>query len=102
MKPLSVIYSKEARLDLHSIFDYIQLYRPSAAEDFLDTVHRAVQRITMHPRSGSLARDKKLKTKGYRYIVIDEYLMFYRCSNEKATILRFVHGRRHYVPLLLS
>jgi toxin ParE1/3/4 len=102
VKPLAVVYSKEARRDLHSIFDYIQLFRPSAAENFIDAVDRTIRRIAALPRSGSQARDKKLRKKGYRYIVVDEYLLFYRYSKGSLTILRLVHGRRHYVPLLLS
>ena len=102
MKALAVVYSKEARQDLHSIFDYIRLFRASSAEDFLSVVDRAVGRIAALPRSGPAARDKKLKVRGYRYIAIGEYLLFYRYSNTTVTVLRFVHGRRHYVPLLIS
>ena len=102
MKSRFVFYSKEARQDIHSVFDYIQLFRPSAADHFIEAVDHAVQRIALLPRSGSQPRDKTLKAKGYRYIVIDEYLLFYRFSNDSVSILRLVHGRRHYVPLLLS
>ena len=66
------------------------------------TVDRAVQRIAVLPRCGPAARDQKLRARGYRYIAISEYLMFYRYSNTTVTILRLVHGRRHYAPLLIS
>lgn len=102
MSSLAVVYSREARQDLHSIFDYIRLFRESSAEAFLATVDRTVSRIAAHPRSGPEARDKKLRARGYRYIPIDEYLLFYRYSGTTVTILRFVHGRWHYVPLLIS
>jgi plasmid stabilization system protein ParE len=102
VKPLAVIYSKQARQDIHSIFDYIQLFRPQAAEHFIERLDRVVERVAHLPRSGPLPRDKRLRTLGYRYAVVDEYLLFYRCSRISVAILRMVHGRRHYVPLLLS
>jgi len=102
MRPLPIFYSKEARRDIHSVFDYIRLFRPSAAEEFLVRLNHVVQQIAAYPKSGSLPRHSRLKNKGYRYAAIDEYVLFYKPSLDEVTILRLVHGRRHYVPMLLS
>jgi toxin ParE1/3/4 len=102
VKSLPVYYSAEARRDVHSVFDYIAAFRPQAAEQFVESIDTAVQRIASLPQSGSRSRSPRLKSLGYRYVVIGEYLLFYRYSKESLVILRLIHGRRHYVPLLLS
>ncbi|MBU0649736.1 type II toxin-antitoxin system RelE/ParE family toxin [Patescibacteria group bacterium] len=47
-----------------------------------------------HPFLGHIPRDDKLKSSGYRVLVIESYLAFYIVRGKTVEIHRVVHGSR--------
>jgi hypothetical protein len=64
----------------------------------------AAERIERHSYSGVAVPDKKLAGDGYRMVVIENYLMFYKAFEDKRriTVYRFINGKRDYPSLFRS
>ena len=45
-------------------------------------------------------RDLALAAKGYRYLIVENYLVFYTISGQTVQIQRILYGRRNYQYIL--
>ena len=99
-----VIVSKEAHNDIDEIANYIaqELNNIQAATAFLDDIENSYRRIADNPFMYALCEDIRLQEKGYRKVVIKNYLVLYRVIEEEKTVyvIRVVYGARDYVKLL--
>jgi plasmid stabilization system protein ParE len=59
-----------------------------------------LQSLATHPFTGRVPRDPKLITLGYRVLVVDNYLVFYKVKRTTVLIYRILHGARDIVHLL--
>lgn len=96
----TLCYLPRAKKDLEDIFGYICLDSPSRAALFLTRIDHALSRLARLPLAGFLPRDLYLKQKGYRLLVIRDYLVFYRVEKKRVVIYRVIHGKRRYEFLL--
>ncbi|WIF95223.1 type II toxin-antitoxin system RelE/ParE family toxin [Caminicella sporogenes] len=78
-----------AKEDLEKIYDYItnELYNESAAENLLDKIEESFMRLKDFPFSCSFVADEFLKNKGYRKLIIDNYIGFYIVDESKNKLL---------------
>lgn len=95
-----VIYSRFAWKDLEQIYDFISKDSNTVAQAFLDQIDEKIGRLGSFPESGHLPKQNYLRTKGYRILVIGEYLVFYRFKPRQVKIDRIIHGKRRYEFLL--
>ncbi len=74
-----LITSKEACKDIDDIVHYIaiELVNPAAAAGFLKDVEKSYHTVINNPRMYSLCQDARLGRKGYRKIVIKNYLILF-------------------------
>lgn len=74
----------------------------SAALHYLEQIETAMNRLREYPLSGSLPRYKILKKQGYRVLIIERHLVFYKVfeADRSVIIYAIVDGRREYVNLL--
>ncbi len=93
-------YLPRAKSDLETIFDYICRDAPSRAPAFLKKIDRTVQRLKSFPLSGAMPKDGLLKKKGYRFLTIENYLVFYRVEKKAVWIYRVLRGKRRYELIL--
>jgi plasmid stabilization system protein ParE len=93
-----------AEEDLDGIFDYITniLEAPVAANRLMAKIEKSIQGLKATPRIGPKCRDEALSKKGYRKLIIDNYIAFYLVNDEEKTIIvmRVIYGRRNYTALL--
>ena len=99
-KSCLILYLSPAERDLKDLFDYICRDSPSRATQFLDKIDRTISRLSRFPLSGVIPRDKLLQRKGYRVLVVVDYLIFYRFEKKSVVIYRILHGKRRYEFLL--
>ena len=69
---------------------------------YLDKIETAVNRLQEFPESGSIPRYSILKKQGYRVLIVERHLVFYKI-NEKdkiVVIYAIVDGRREYLNLI--
>jgi plasmid stabilization system protein ParE len=81
--------------DFISIFDWIACDSPSNAAAFVDKLDQRLGNLETHPFLGRIPRDDKLKTSGYRILVIESCLVFYIIRGKTVEIHRVVHGSRN-------
>jgi addiction module RelE/StbE family toxin len=93
-----------AEEDLDGIFGYITntLEAPVAANRLMIKIEKAIQSLRDTPRIGPKCRDEILGKKGYRKLIINNYIVFYLVDDETRTVIvmRVIYGRRNYTALL--
>jgi toxin ParE1/3/4 len=61
-----------------------------------------IMRLNEFPDSGSIPRYSPLKRQGYRVLIVERHLVFYKVNGESKTITIYaiVDGRREYRNLI--
>jgi len=97
-------YTPAAVDDLDEIFSYISKENVASAEIMLEKISNGIARLTEFPNMGSVLSDEEytLIQHGYRFIVVQPYLIFYRIINRAVIIHRILHGRRDYLRELFT
>lgn len=99
-----VTVTKEARRDLIAIRDYIrgELRNESAARRIMSELKKSIQSLDQFPACGrSLDALLSVHT-DYRYLVCENYCIFYLCDEKNAVVVRILHQRQNYLKALFS
>ena len=87
--------------DLQEIGDYIayQLYAPESAAALMNEIEEAVKRACAFPDSLSPLRDELLRRRGYRKIIVKNYLIFVLPDKQTKTlnVMRVMYYARDYL-----
>ena len=75
---------------------------PESARRITDGLYAAMERLTRFPLSAPLIRDVELRRLGYRYVIVKNYLLFYRLIGDTVYVYHIVHGKTDYPVLLRS
>lgn len=105
MQPKNKIsYSPAAVDDMDEIFSYITGENAPAADSMLRRLDESILKLADFPNMGSMLSedDYSLLQRGYRFIVVGSYLIFYRIVDDTIIIHRILHGRRDYLRELFS
>lgn len=80
----------------------VELNAPKASENLFYEIDRKRKLIEENPLLFPLVRDPYLSKKGFRWIGVKNYMMFYRVNElEKIiTINRFLYGHRDWMNIL--
>lgn len=72
------------------------------ALNYLDKIERAINRLEEFPMSGSVPRYSILRKQGYRILIVERHLIFYKVDGdrEEVVIYAIVDGRREYRNLI--
>lgn len=73
---------------------------PESARRIVDRLYDAMERLTRFPLSAPLIRDVELRRLGYRYVIVQNYLLFYRLLGDTVYVYHIVHGKTDYPTLL--
>ena len=101
-KPYKVIYYPIAMDDVSNILDYISKDNPPVAIELIDKIDNSIQSLSEFPYRGIIPRDFHLKSKKYRMLIIDSFIVFY-IVNESLTvieIMRVLSSKQNYSALL--
>ena len=94
----------KAAEDLDAIYGYIfnTLSAAKAADDLFAQIEKATMRLTVFPFSGSHVLEEPLRAKGYRKVIVDNYLIFYLVDEEgkQVVIMRVLFGASKYLDIL--
>ena len=99
---VSVKFSPEALRDLDEIYDYIAnvLKSPDAADNTVNKILDKTDLLSDNPEIGTQLFFENDLFSGYRYMVSDNYLAFYRITNESVFVDRVIYGKRDYMKIL--
>jgi toxin ParE1/3/4 len=69
---------------------------------YLDKIEESINRLKKFPNSGSIPRYSILKKQGYRVVIVERHLIFYKVSEKNKTVIVYaiVDGRREYQNLI--
>lgn len=103
-KPYQIQYTPLAYEDLDRIDSYIAetLVNPSVADRLMEKMETSIHQLKEFPYIGSEVADPYLAAKGYRKLVVDNYIVFHLVNDERRMVLimRVIHGAREYRDLL--
>ncbi|MDD3174493.1 MAG: type II toxin-antitoxin system RelE/ParE family toxin [Herbinix sp.] len=69
---------------------------------YLDKIETAINRLREFPESGSVPRYTILKKQGYRVVIVERHLIFYKINEADKLVIIYsiVDGRREYRNLI--
>jgi plasmid stabilization system protein ParE len=95
----SVRLLRVAEDDLTEIVTYIAADRPLAADKFASRIERSLSRLAQNPHLGRIPDEEGLLRLGYRYLVVENHLIFYAIEGDTIYVHRILHGARDYLSL---
>lgn len=100
----SVIMTDSAEEDLSLIINYIADDSGSKdiANDYYEKLYKAIFSLKDFPERGIIPRYTVLKNQGFRVLLMESHLIFYRVyPQEKSVIIfRIMHAKRDYKNLI--
>ena len=97
-------FSTKASEDLEQIYIYIaeKLFADVAADRLLNKIEDSIIRLINFPYSGNFVSDELLNSKGYRKLIVDNYLVFYLVNEieKQVVIMRILFGAQNYQSIL--
>ena len=104
-KPMKnkIYYSPEAKRDLDDIWEYVEyeLSNPTARK-VIKRIMDDVDQLGMFPSLGAKLSSITDAETDYRYIVSENYMTFYRISQNDIYVDRILYGRRDYLRILFG
>jgi plasmid stabilization system protein ParE len=91
-------YSREARLDLLEIWEYIARDNIDVADRVEREIEQALSMLARHPELGHRRRD--LTTKPVRFWAVYSYLIVYDPTAQPLEVARILSGYRDIAALL--
>ena len=90
-----------AQIELEDIAQvYLSLAGVQYARKITDKIYNALEQLAHFPLSGSPVHDKELFNLGYRFIVVEKYIIIYRLIDETVYVYHLFDGRTDYPTLL--
>ncbi|MBQ5314640.1 MAG: type II toxin-antitoxin system RelE/ParE family toxin [Oscillospiraceae bacterium] len=85
------------------VSSFVMLGSKQGAIRIKDKINKAAEQILHFPYSGVTVPDPKMSKQGFRMIVVEKYLMFYRIFEDEKKIIfyRVLNGKRDY-PILMN
>ena len=99
-----LVYHRDSGEIEHRIFrdviDYLNTLSQDTALKYYDRLTSEIASLSMMPERCPRPRDLALAAKGYRYLVVGNYLVFYVVAGNVVQIRRILYARRDYKQLL--
>lgn len=100
----NVILTNDANNDINQIIVFIATESRSkkVAVEYLNKLETAILSLNKFPERGSNPRYKILRNQGFKFIVIEQHLIFYKIKEENKTIIvyRVLHQKSSYQNFL--
>ena len=89
-----------AKRDLEDVISYLNTLSPDAALRYYDLLVDEIASLAKMPERCPRPKDLALAAKGYRYLLVKNYLVFYVVAGDTVQIRRILYARRNYQALL--
>ncbi len=89
-----------AKRDLMDIINYLNTLSADAALRYYDLLSGKIGSLSQMPERCPNVRNIPLKVKGYRCLVVENYLVFYVVKGDTVQIRRILYGKRNFEWLL--
>lgn len=89
-----------AEEDFTEIISFIASDNPTAADAIANKIEKNLELLSENPNLGRIPREEEIRNLGYRYLIVQNYLIFYTIEEKTILIHRILHGARNYKTLL--
>lgn len=89
-----------ARQDMEDVIAYLNTLSPDVALRYYDLLVEEIASLAKMPERCPRPKDLALAAKGYRYLIVKNYLVFYVVVGDTVQIRRILYARRDYQSLL--
>lgn len=89
-----------AERDFKNIIDYLNTLSKDTALKYYDTIIEKISSLENFPNRCPYVRDTFLKAKGYRYLTVKNYYIFYRIVGDTVYVYRIIYDKQDYLSLL--
>ena len=89
-----------AEEDFTEIISYIAADDPTAADVIANKIEKNLNLLSENPKPGRIPREEEIRNLGYRYLIVQNYLIFYTVEERAIYIHRILHAARNYKILL--
>ena len=99
----SIDFLSSALKDLTEIISsFVMLGSKEGAVRIKEKFNKASQQIQLFPYSGISVPDKKLSDFGFRMIVVEKYLMFYKVFDDESKVIVYhiLNGKTNYPSMM--
>lgn len=100
MESYNVKIYPSAEQDLLDIIEYLNTLSAEAALRYFDLLTEQIASLSIMPERCPHPKDLALTAKGYRYLIAENYLVFYKVVGDTVQIHRILYARRDYQNLL--
>lgn len=73
---------------------------PQAAIKYYDLIIEKIGSLSEMPARRPFVQDITLKAKGFRYLIVESYIVFFIVKIDTVQICRIIYGKRNYEGLL--
>jgi len=85
-----------AKKDLLDIVDYVNTLSPGAAVNLYISIVEKIGTLTEMPERCALVKDNNLRIKGYRVLIVENYLVFFVIKGNTVGIRRIIYAKRNF------
>ena len=98
----TIKYAKSYRNDLKSAVNYIKysLQNPTAAQRLKGEIKNKIKNLKENPFIYPAVPDEYLASKGYRFTMVNNYMIFYKIKEKQIETIRFLYGYRDWMNIL--
>ncbi len=89
-----------AEEDFTEVISFIASDNPTAADAIANKIEKNLELLSENPNLGRIPREEEIRNLGYRYLIVQNYLIFYTIEEKTIFIHRILHGDRNYKALL--
>lgn len=99
-----IVYSDKAISDLDDIYEYIssETASESIAQEYVARVLHIIENLEIMPEMGTQLKQVTPIAGGYRFLVAESHLAFYRLEEKTVYIDRILHKRQEYIRILFE
>ena len=97
-----LVFSNYLYEDVESSVNYIKyvLQNPIAAQRLKNEIKRAYKKIKENPFIYPSVPVEHLASKGYRFIMVMNYMLFFKVIDKIINVERFLYGPRDWINIL--
>jgi len=95
--PVAWFYINRTRFGLHlrAVGE-----NPTAADAVANKIEKNLELLSGNPNLGRIPREEEIRSLGYRYLIVQNYLIFYTIEERTIFVHKILHGARNYKTLL--
>jgi len=89
-----------AEEDFTEVISFLAADNPTAADAIANKIEKNLELLSENPNLGRIPREEEIRNLGYRYLIVQTYLIFYTIEERTIFVHRILHGARNYKTLL--